>query len=412
MEATRKPFNKKRLFMLLATVGPGLTVMLADTDAGSVITAAQSGAVWGYRLLALQIILIPILYFVQELTNRLGILTGKGHGELIRETFGKYWEWISVITLLVAAIGALVTEFTGILGVGLIFGVSKWVSIPLAAVGLIIITGLGKYKRVEKIAIFVGLFELVFLVAAFMAKPDIHQMVVQAGQQPLHNGGYWLLISANVGAVIMPWMIFYQQSAVVDKKLTEKNLRFTRIDTMVGSILTQVIMAAVLILVAATIGKAHPGTSLNGVGDIVNAISPFVGVFVGKILFALGMAGAALIAAIVVSLAISWALGEMLRVPCSLDNKWSEAPVFYGIYAVVIIIAAGIVVSGMGLIQLTLGVEILNSLLLPIVLGFLIALGWKALPKKHALKKWEKTVLIIIYISTVALGILTAIAAL
>ncbi|MGL4739324.1 MAG: Nramp family divalent metal transporter [Sarcina sp.] len=401
--------NRRRWLALLATIGPGLTVMLADTDAGSVITAAQSGAQWGYKLLALQVILIPILYFVQELTNRLGISTGKGHGELIRDTFGKYWEWFSVLTLLVAVIGALVTEFTGILGVGLLFGISKWITVPLAAVGLILISALGKYKRVEKIAILVGLFELVFIVAAFFAKPDMHEIVSQMSNQPLGSGAYWLLISANVGAVIMPWMIFYQQSAVVEKKLTKDRIKFSRIDTMIGSVVTQVIMGAVLVLVAATIGKTNPNAPLNSVQQIVNSITPFVGSFAGKTLFAIGMVGAALIAAIVVSLAISWSLGEMLQIPCSLDNSWKEAPVFYSIYTGVVVISAIIVLSGMSLIQLTIWVEILNSLLLPIVLGFLIALGFKALPKEFALKSWEKVVLIIIYVATCGLGILTAI---
>ncbi|MGL5821377.1 MAG: Nramp family divalent metal transporter [Sarcina sp.] len=409
MEASRKKSSKKKWLMLLLAIGPGLTVMLADTDAGSVITAAQSGAQWGYKLLWIQIILIPIVYFVQELTNRLGILTGKGHGELIRETFGRVWEYVSVLTLLLAAIGALVTELTGVLGVGALFGVSKWITVPLAVIGLIVITGFGKYRRVERIAIIVGLFELVFIIGAFMAKPDIHEMILQTGQQPWHNAEYWLLISANVGAVIMPWMIFYQQSAVVDKKLTENDLKFSKIDTVIGSIVTQVIMAAVLIITAATIGKVNPNASLNSVQEIAKSLTPFLGKTGGELLFAIGMIGAALIAAIVVSLAISWALGELLNVPCSLDLKWSQAPVFYSIYAVVLIVAAVIVLSGMPLVNLTLGVEVLNSILLPIVLGFLIALGFKALPKKYALKMWEKVILIIIYISCCGLGILTAI---
>ncbi|WP_297523001.1 Nramp family divalent metal transporter [uncultured Clostridium sp.] len=408
MKKDKKKFNFKKLSLLFATFGPGMIVMLADTDAGSIVTAAQSGAQWGYRLLLLQIILIPILYFVQELTNRLGVVTGKGHGELIRDIFGKHWEVFSVITLFVAVVGALVTEFTGILGVGILFGVSKWVSVPLAAVGLILITILGKYKRIEKIAIFVGLFELVFIVIAIMSHPSPSEILAGMGQQEFAKASYWLIISANVGAVIMPWMIFYQQSAVVDKKVDESYIKTSRIDTLIGSVITQVIMAAVLIAVAATIGKTNPNAPLNSVQEIVHAITPFVGENAGKILFGVGMIGAALIAAIVVSLAISWSLGEMLNVPSSLDNTWKEAPVFYSIYIAVIVLSAAVVLSGLPLINLTLAVEILNSLLLPIVLGFLIALGFKALPEKHALKKWEKIVLITIYVATCTLGVITA----
>lgn len=405
----KRKFDFKKLGLLFATFGPGMIVMLADTDAGSVITAAQSGAQWGYKLLLLQIILIPMLYFVQELTNRLGVVTGKGHGELIRATFGRGWEIFSVITLFVAVVGALVTEFTGIIGVGMLFGVSKWITVPLAALGLIAVSIFGKYKRVERIAIFVGLFELVFIVIAFLAHPSPSAILSGMADQNFSKASYWLIISANVGAVIMPWMIFYQQSAVVDKKVSEGYLKSSRIDTLIGSVITQVIMAAVLVAVAATIGKTNPNAPLNSVQEIVHALIPFVGVTAGKILFGIGMIGASLIAAIVVSLAISWSLGEMLQVPSSLDNTWKEAPVFYSIYIAVIVLAAVVVLSGLPLINLTLGVEILNSLLLPIVLGFLIALGFKALPKKYALKKWEKVVLLSIYIATCSLGVVTAV---
>ncbi|GKU30406.1 NRAMP family divalent metal transporter [Clostridium folliculivorans] len=400
--------KKSRLLLFLATVGPGLTVMLADTDAGSIITAAQSGAQWGYKLLLLQLILIPILYFVQELTTRIGITTGRGHGELIKEKFGAKWAWISVITLFVAAMGALVTEFSGIAGVSELFGVSKWVTVPFAALALILISCTGKYKRVERIAIIVGLFEVVFIPAAIFAKPDtaalMHALV---GKQPFNNNSYWLLVAANVGAVIMPWMIFYQQGAVVDKGLTKENIKFSRIDTFFGSIVTQIVMGAVLVLTAATIGRTNPNTSLDSVQQIGNALTPFLGNIFGKTFFAIGLTGAALIAAIVVSLATSWAFGEILNLPCSLNCSWKEAPAFYSFYSGGIIIAAALVLVGIPLISLTIAVEVMNSLLLPIVLGFLLALGWKVLPKPFALKTWEKVILIFIYVLVCSLGIFT-----
>jgi Mn2+/Fe2+ NRAMP family transporter len=142
----QKSVKKKSWLLLLATIGPGLTVMLADTDAGSIITDAQSGAKWGYKLLALQLLLIPILYFVQDLTTRIGITTAKGHGQLIKDVFGKKWAWVSVGTLFISAVGALVTEFAGIVGVGMLFGVSKWVTVPMVALILILISRAGKFK--------------------------------------------------------------------------------------------------------------------------------------------------------------------------------------------------------------------------------------------------------------------------
>lgn len=408
--APPRPNNVKRLVLLLATIGPGLTVMLADTDAGSIVTAAQSGAQWGYKLLTLQILLIPILYFVQELTTRIGITTGKGHGELIQQAFGAKWAWISVITLSVAALGALVTELSGIAGISVLFGVPQWITVPLVALFLILISCTGKYKIVERIAIFVGLFELVFVPAAFFAKPnpsEIAHAIISA--QPLNNSSYWLLVAANVGAVIMPWMIFYQQGAVVDKGLSPKVLKYSRIDTAVGSVATQIIMGCVLILTASTIGHTNPDMPLDNIQQIATALTPFLGSLVGRTLFAVGLTGAALIAAIVVSLATSWAFGEVLKVPSSLNYTWKQAPVFYGLYCGGIILASIIVLTGIPLVSLTIAVEVMNSLLLPIVLGFLLALGWKVLPKPYQLRKWEKAILIFIYILVCSLGIFTVI---
>lgn len=400
--ATRK---SKPWLAFLATLGPGLTVMLADTDAGSIITAAQSGAQWGYKLLLLQLVLIPILYFVQELTTRIGITTGLGHGQLIKEHFGSKWAWLSVITLFVSAIGALVTEFSGIAGAGALFGVSPWLTVPAAAVLLITITISGQYQRVERTAIVIGLFELIFIPAAIYAHPEPGAiMAALTGAQPLDHPDYWLLIAANVGAVIMPWMIFYQQGAVVDKGLQASALKYSRLDTIFGSIATQVIMAAVLILTAATLNS---DVALTDVQQIASALEPMVGSFAGKALFAVGVTAAALIAAIVVSLATSWAFGEVLGVPCSLNCTWKQAPVFYGLYSGGILCAAFIVLTGIPLVSLTIAVEVMNTLLLPIVLGFLLALGWKALPEAYKLKKWEKAVLLFIYVLVCSLGFYT-----
>ncbi len=402
-----KRVGGQRWLVILGMLGPGITVMLADTDAGSIITAAQSGARWGYSLLALQVLLIPILYFVQELTTRIGITTGLGHGELIRRSFGNKWAWFSVTTLFISATGALVTEFTGIAGAGLLFGIPSWVSVSVAAVLLILITGLGRYSFVEKTAILIGLFELVFLPAVFFAHPDPgamwHAMV---GNQPLGEKGYWVLIAANVGAVIMPWMIFYQQGAVVDKGLKPSALRYSRWDTAAGSVATQIIMGAVLVLTAATIGRTQPNTSLNNVQEIAHSLTPFLGQ-AGKGLFAVGLTGAALIAAIVVSLAASWAFGEVLGIRSSLNYTWREAPAFYGLYAGGIIVAAAFVLAGIPLVSLTIAVEVMNTLLLPLVLGFLLALGWKVLPPPYRLRRWEKATLLVIYIMICSLGIFT-----
>src|SRR5208283_3529411 len=240
-------YLRSRWLRFAAVAGPGIVVMHADTDAGSIITAAQSGAQWGYRLLLLQLVLVPILYVVQELTVRLGIVSGKGHGELIRDRFGSGWAWLSVGTLVLSCIGALLSELSGMAGVGLLFGVPAWLTMTLVVGGLTLMAYTGSYRSVERIALSIGAFELVFLLVAWRAQPDWAAMAAGAISIPLHEPKYLYLVAANIGAVIMPWMVFYQQSAVVEKKLSPVDLPAARWDTGFGALITQLIMACVLV---------------------------------------------------------------------------------------------------------------------------------------------------------------------
>jgi NRAMP (natural resistance-associated macrophage protein)-like metal ion transporter len=374
------------LLTLLAVVGPGIMVMLADTDAGSVITAAQSGAQWGYKMILPQVILIPILYLVQEVTVRLGLATGKGHGELIRERFGLPWALVSVVTLFVACVGALVTEFSGIAGVSELFGIPGWLSVVVATVALIVIGLSGSYHRVERIGIVVGLFELFFIVATLMAQPRTSEIAHGLASLPLGNRSYLFLLAANVGAVIMPWMVFYQQGAVIDKGLDTQHLKAARRDTLFGSVITQIIMISVVIVTAATIGKTNPNQPLNDIQQIAQGLIPFLGVAGAKVIFGLGMIGASFIAALVVSLAGAWGIGEAFGFNHSLNHKVSEAKWFYLIYSLAHIGGAILVIASVNLVQLNVDVEVMNAMLLPVVLGFLLVLESKALPKEWKMK--------------------------
>lgn len=374
------------LALMLLVFGPGLVVMFADTDAGSIIVAAQSGAQWGYSLLLLQFILMPILFIAQELAVRLGIVTGKGHGELIKKMFGKKWAWLSVSTLIVSCIGAMFSEFSGLAGVGNLFGVPTYAVMILVVAFLSTVALTGSYRSVERIALLFGLFEMVFFIVAWMAHPSLHDMLRGILHVPINNHNFLFLSAANIGAVIMPWMVFYQQSAVVDKKLQIQHLKAARLDTAIGAVITQLIMAAVLISTAATIGKKNPGAPLDNVHQISHALIPFLGDVAGKILFAIGMTGAALIAAIVVSLTAAWALGEVTGYKRSLENHPKEAPWFYATYIIILIIAAIVVASGVNLVNLSVGVNVMNALLLPIVLGFLFLLAKKTLPEQYRLR--------------------------
>jgi Mn2+/Fe2+ NRAMP family transporter len=359
--------------------------MLADTDAGSIITAAQSGAQWGYSLLLLQLILIPILYIVQELTVRLGLATGKGHAELIKQHFGRGWAWLSVAALTVACLGALLSELSGLAGVGNLMGVPIPITMVLVVTALAVMAFTHTYLTVERIAIIVGSFELVFLLVAWMAHPSAGEIASGVLSVPLDDPKYLFLASANIGAVIMPWMIFFQQSSIVEKGLTLADLRAARIDTAVGAVVTQLIMAAVLVAVAATLGKAGGEHSLNSVEEIVGAMTPFLGQFGGKLLFGLGMSGAALVATIVVTLTAARTLAEVLGVKHKLEDEPRDAPWFYGSYVAALIVCALIVATNANLIALSVGVQVMNALLLPVVLTFLFLLA-RRLPDPYRLK--------------------------
>lgn len=384
--------------------------MLADTDVGSIITAGQSGVQWGYRLLLVEVFLVPILYMVQELTVRLGVHTGRGHGELIRDTFGRTWAWISVAGLAVASAGALLTELSGVAGVGELYGVSRWLTLPIACGGLLLIVLTGSYRRVERVAIAIGLFELAFFVVAWAAHPDPVEVAIQSTHMPVANRAYFYLVAANIGAVIMPWMVFYQQSAIADKGLKPEHIHAARLDTAGGAVTTQLVMAAVLIAAAATLGKHGAHSELGTVGDLSAALTPFLGPTFGRLVFGLGIIGAGLVAAIVTSLALAWGLGEVTGYKHSLELHPLQARWFYAVYALALLIAAAAVAVAPNLVSLNVGVQVMNAFMLPLVLGFLIALAARALPEPVRLKGAYLWVVVIVATATCLLGVLGGLA--
>jgi len=386
-------FNWRRF---TTVAGPGVVVMLADTDAGSIITAAQSGAQWGYRLLLLQVVLIPILFIVQELTVRLGVVSGRGHAELIRDHYGRGWAWLSVATLVLACIGALLSELSGLAGVGMLMGVAPPITLTLAVAALLVMAYMGSYLTVERIAICVGAFELVFLLVAWHAQPGGTAMLSGAIDIPWQQPKYLYLVAANIGAVIMPWMVFYQQSAVVEKKLTPADLPAARLDTALGAVITQIIMAAVLVATAATLAGPNPTASLDTVQQIADAITPYLGDRSGRLFFGLGISGAAIVATIVVTLTAARTLGEVLGVKHSLEDEPREAPWFYGIYTVTLVAGALLIASGINLVNLSVGVQVMNALLLPIVLGFLFLLARRLPPPRRLAGIYAALVAVII----------------
>lgn len=381
--------SRFKLASWFSIMGPGTLVMLADTDAGSLILSAQSGAVWGYHLLLLQLILVPVLFMTQELALRLGLVTGKGHGELIKEYFGKTWAWFSIGTLAICCVGALLTELSGLAAVGELFNIPVWKTMLVVVAFLISIAWTGSYHSVERIAIGMGIFEIIFILIAWQAHPSLQEIQTALVTIPWKNTSYLYLVAGNIGAVIMPWMIFFQQSAVIDKGLTVEHLRSARIDTIIGAVVTQIIMCAVLILAAATIGKTNPHTSLQSVTQFSNAILPISGPLYGHLLFALAMTGAAIVSTIVVSLTAAWGIGEAMGVKHSLQDHPKKAPWFYSFYTFFLVLSAALIIlNDKHLVTISVSIEVMNALLLPLVLLFLFLLARLVLPQKYSLQGW------------------------
>jgi len=401
-EASRRHGRRARF---LAVFGPGLVVMLADSDVGSVITAAQSGAQWGYRLLGLQFVLMPVLYIAQELAVRLGIFTGRGHGELVRAVLGPVWAWVAATWLAIATIGALLTELSGVAGVGELCGLPRVATLPVAAIGLLAVVLSGSYRRVERLVVAIGLFELAFFLVAWAARPDMHELLSGSLDIAFGDRDYRYLAAANIGSVVMPWMIFYQQSAIADKKLLPEHYAMARYDTAVGAVVTQLVMAAVIIACAATLG-GKPGVSLGSVGEIAAALTPFLGIGVGRFVFGAGVLGAGTVAAIVCSLGFAWGLGEITGYHHTLAHQPLRVRWFYGVYGLVVLGATLTVALWRDLIALNIAVQVLNAFMLPVMLGVLIALSATALPPAHRLRGWYLWLVLVVCTLTAAAGVL------
>jgi Mn2+/Fe2+ NRAMP family transporter len=397
-------------FRWVGVWGPGLLVMLADCDAGNVVTAAQSGARWGYRLLPLLLLLIPMLYMVQELTVRLGIHTGRGYGELVRERFGIGWAWLATAGLAVATVGSLVTEFTGAAGVGEHYGLSRGLTLPIASAALLTVVATGSYRRVERTALVVGLFELAFFGVAWVAHPKLATLVREAVDWPLGNREFAFMTAAIIGATFNPWMIFYQQSATVDKKLQPRDLTAARWDTAVGAVLTQCLTAAVLVAAAAVLTSPGTAANLTSIGQIGDALAPVLGEWTGHLVFGVGVLGASLIAAIVSSLALAWGVGEVTGYRRSLEYRPLDAGWFYGVYAACVVGAAALVWFVPDLVGLNIAAQVLNAFLLPLVIGLLVALAVRALPEPLRLRGWYLGLIIGICAIVCALGLFGGIA--
>jgi len=363
---------QKHLLTFLMVFGPGLIVMEADNDAGAVSTYMQAGGQYGLHLLWILIVLLPICYFVQEMVARLGIATGKGHAAMIYERFGKWWGRFSLIDLLIVNFLTLVTEFAAISLALSAMGVGPWISVPVSALGLTLMVVTGSYLRWERIVIALCLMDLTWFALAYLVHPDWTAVVSSTLAPTMPAGGVTgslvFLVIAIVGTTIAPWQLFFQQSCVAEKRLRFADLKWARLDTLIGATFT-VMVAGAMMLVGNLGFQRH--IPFQDPAQLALALAPIADHFVRNGVLLL-MVNAAVLGTTAISLASAWAYGEVQGWEHSLHKKLWEAPGFYATYIACVVAAAAIVLIPHVPLQLVIiSVQVFAGLILPSAIIFL-----------------------------------------
>ncbi len=363
---------QKHLLTFLMVFGPGLIVMEADNDAGAVSTYMQAGGQYGIHLLWLLVLLLPICYFVQEMVARLGIATGKGHAAMIYERFGKWWGHFSLIDLLVVNFLTLITEFAAIsLALGAL-GISPYISVPVSALGLTLMVVTGSYLRWERIVIVLCLIDLTWFALSYVVHPDwasvAHNAIIPTMPLGGVTSGLVFLVIAVVGTTIAPWQLFFQQSCVAEKRLRFSDLKWARLDTLIGATFTVCVAGAMMLV--GNYGYQH-GIVFEDPAQFADAILPTAGHFARNGILLL-MVNAAVLGTTAISLASAWAYGEVKGWEHSLHKKLWEAPGFYATYIACVGAAAAIVLIPHVPLQLVIiSVQVFAGLILPSAIIFL-----------------------------------------
>ncbi|MGI9072644.1 MAG: Nramp family divalent metal transporter [Bryobacteraceae bacterium] len=374
---SRKPLFaliSARLVAFFAVLGPGFVTANVDNDPGGILTYSQAGAKFGYQLLWTLIPTTIALIVVQEMAARMGAITGKGLSDLIREEFGLRATFFTMVVIGFADFGNIISEFAGLAtGMG-IFGASKYIVVPLGAALVWTLIVRGSYKPVERILVIASLLYFAYPVSAILAKPDWDLALKQTFMPTLSSDpSYLLMIIGLVGTTITPWMQFYLQAAVVEKGIDRRHYGLCRLDVITGCIVTDVIAFFIVVACGATIYHSdHP--EIRDVAQAARALAPFAGKF-ASLLFAVGLINASLLSAAILPLATSYNVCEGLGFESGIDKRFSEAPVFYWLYTLLIGGGAALVlIPGLPLLKVILWSQVANGVLLPFVLVYMLLL--------------------------------------
>jgi Mn2+/Fe2+ NRAMP family transporter len=400
---------KIRILLFFAVVGPGFITANVDNDAGGIYTYSSAGAQFGHLLLWTMIPITLALIVVQEMCARMGAVTGKGLSDLIREEFGLRITFLMMLGILICNFGNVVAEFAGIAGSMELFGVSKYISVPICAVIVWLIVVKGQYKSVEKVFLAASFFYITYILAGVLAKPAWLEALT-ATVKPTHlaafkQESYVYMVIGVVGTTIAPWMQFYLQSSVVEKGITKRQYRASQIDVITGCIFTDVVAWFIIVACAATL-YVHGHHDIRDAAEAAQALRPLAGDY-AYILFALGLFNASLFAASILPLSTSYTVCEGLGFESGVGKKFSEAPAFYWLYTALIVAGAAVIlIPGLPLIKITVLSQVVNGAVLPFVLIFMLLL----INKKELMGEYanKRTFNIIAWATTVIMIALTA----
>lgn len=365
---------QKRLALFLAVVGPGLITSNVDNDAGGIATYSVVGAQFGYAMLWSLIPIAIALYVSEEICARMGVVTGKGLSDLIREEFGFRSTFFVMVAGLAVDLANTVAEFAGVAAAMQIFGVSKYIAVPVAAILVWVMVIRGTYRQVEKIFLVACVFYVSYVASAFLAKPDW----LLAGRSlvipDIHaNGAYLLMLTGLIGTSIAPWQFFYLQAGYVEKRVGPRQYKQARLDVLVGSISCMAIVFFIIVCTAATL-HASGHTNITDAADAAKALVPLAGKFAAY-LFAFGLLNASLFAASILPLSTAHVICEGLGFEAGIDHKFRDARIFYGLYTALIVAGAGIILLPRApLLKILILSQVGNGIWLPIVLIFMLLL--------------------------------------
>lgn len=365
---------RRRLAVFLAVIGPGLITSNVDNDAGGIAVYTTAGAQFGYALLWSLIPMTIALYVSEEMCARMGVVTGKGLSDLIREEFGFRSTFFVMIAAFLVDLSNTVAEFAGVAASMQIFHISKYVSVPLAAIAVWILVVRGSYRQVEKIFLVACGFYLSYAISAFLAKPSwMFAMKQTAVPNVQWNAPYLLMLIGLIGTTIAPWQFFYLQAGFVEKRVGPRQYKHARMDVLVGSISCMVIVFFIMVCCAATL-NAHGMTNITDAGQAAQALIPLAGQWAGM-LFAFGLLNASLFAASILPLSTAHVICEGLGFEAGLDRKLKEAPTFYSLYTLLIVVGAGIIlIPKAPLLKILVLSQVANGIWLPVVLIFILLL--------------------------------------